>query len=171
MTPFHGAQILYDEDKMDIDSQTDFDKSDNSSAYDYADFVKNYFTNKPKFRYIKHLSPGISAHPILIAEHDEDGNLLRKLVLKFATDEMDDKQIDSEINMLKFFRDAPHIINTIDVDTSGLYRPILIMEYAARGDMAGLVDRLKNDPANPIVPDRVLWRVFLCCEWYLSTRT
>lgn len=129
--------------------------------------VKDFFTDKPSFRHIKNLSPGMTAQPILLSEHGEDGSLRRKLVVKVPINRIYDDDLRTERQWLDALRGSPHIIAALNIDVSGLRRPVLVMEYAARGDLAGLVDRLQNEQGGPVIPNRMMWRFFLCCEYCL----
>ncbi|KAI1245327.1 hypothetical protein MGN70_012217 [Eutypa lata] len=150
---------------MEIDSPSPSDtgsSSGNSSDMDYSDVVRNFFTSMPRFRFIKNLSPGMVAHPMLFAEHRPDNTLLRRIVVKFASDGFYDDAIEDEIRWLDTLRGSLHIMSSLQVDPGNLYRPMLIMPYAARGDMSGLLDRLELDDGDVTVPNRLLWRFFLC---------
>lgn len=155
---------------MEIDSPSPSDtgsSSGNSSDMDYSDVVRNFFTSMPRFRFIKNLSPGMVAHPMLFAEHRPDNTLLRRIVVKFASDGFYDDAIEDEIRWLDTLRGSLHIMSSLQVDPGNLYRPMLIMPYAARGDMSGLLDRLELDDGDVTVPNRLLWRFFLCRKQYL----
>lgn len=170
--------------------------SSTQNSADSPETLREFFTSTPRFRFIRALPPGSSAHPLLFAEHevvedgapargpeneDQDkdrryksGRLKRRIVVKSALETTNDADLRNEKRWMDALAGSPHIIASIDLglDTSPLKRQLVVMEYAAHGDLCEFVERLQEgegggeDGVKVVVPNRVLWRFFLCREYW-----
>lgn len=99
---------------------------------------------------------------------DDAGRMKRRIVVKSARESIYDPDLASEQRWLDRLAGSPHIVASLNLglDYSILKRRMVIMEYVAHGDISELVARL-GDPAasDVVVPNRLLWRFFLCREY------
>lgn len=118
--------------------------------------------NQRLFQLDSHLAAGAAAKAYIFNEINEAGIQLRQVIIKIAHDPSYDAETQKEINILDLLRRSNHIVNTINVERSGLRRPILIMEYLKNGSLYNLQRRILH--ADMHIPNRVLWSIFLCCK-------
>jgi hypothetical protein len=172
--------------------------------------VRNYFTTKHNFQYVKPIGDGNHGGTGLFNEIEpQTGSVKRPLVVKFSLEagEADD-QLRNELYWLPRL-DFEHIVKTIalsdlaqkesdglreeylkadgtDIDETESVdemvrwfarltvddpepapdialpeRPIMVLEYLPYGNLAEIRQRFAD--VNKPVPNRLLWRVALCC--------
>lgn len=46
--------------------------------------------------------------------------------------------------------------------------PMLVMEYLKNGNLADIIQRVR-ERKDVYVPDRILWKFFLCCKLYSNS--
>jgi hypothetical protein len=129
----------------------------------------DFFEKKPTYSYERVLGKGSYGTACLVKQH-KNGALFRKFVVKRGIDIAGARALETEIKALDYLAGALHIVQRIvlsDIDDIEDYLPgqVLIVEYLPNGTLARFIDRLENTSAR--VSNRLLWRLFLCCE---STR-
>lgn len=124
--------------------------------------IQNFNPYKRLFQLDAHMAAGASANAYIFNEIDEEGEELRQVIVKLGHSHEDDKDTQKELEILELLRESRHIVNSIDVERSGLRRPILIMEYLKHGSLYNLQRRVLH--LNTAIPNRVLWSIFLCCK-------
>ncbi|KAI2468692.1 hypothetical protein F4781DRAFT_397081 [Annulohypoxylon bovei var. microspora] len=98
---------------------------------------------------------------MIVRERLDDGGE-RKFVLKAAA-RGSDEDIKNEINRLKQLQFAAHVSNTIHLGDSPLVTlqvPYFLMEYLPHGSFRQFQERVTK--ANQILPNRMIWSIFLC---------
>ncbi len=115
------------------------------------------------FKFNRYLAGGEGGKAYLFNEVDKDGAILRKVVVKLAVYKEHDKNILNEAKWLSILRNARHIVDIIDADQQNLARPILVTEFLQNGPLDRL--HIDSDRVGRGIPNRILWRIFLCCEY------
>ncbi|KAK7751764.1 hypothetical protein SLS62_006249 [Diatrype stigma] len=142
---------------MSSPSNTDASSvSDGDADGDYIQAVSNYLEDPKRFlnkRFVAklrantqyfnpyrrlfqldaHIATGASANAYIFNEIDEEGDELRQVIVKLGHTREDDKDTQKELEVLDLLRASRHVVNLIDVEQSGLRRPILITEYLKNG--------------------------------------
>ncbi|RYP31415.1 hypothetical protein DL767_005772 [Monosporascus sp. MG133] len=116
--------------------------------------------NQRRFTFIERISEGGAGETFLFSENDETGGQIRRVVVKVALFEDNEPSIRNELHWLKMMRNSRHIVDGIEVDQSGLDSPILVTEYLAHGALYDMQRRVIWTGRK--VPNRFLWRIFLC---------
>ncbi|RYP56981.1 hypothetical protein DL769_009779 [Monosporascus sp. CRB-8-3] len=123
-------------------------------------------TDQRGFTFIEPISEGGAGEIFLFSENDETGGRIRRVAVKVALFEDSEPSIRNELHWLKMLRNSRHIVDGIEVDQSGLDSPILVTEYLAYGPLYNMQRRVIWTDRK--VPNRFLWRIFLCCDFFPS---
>ncbi|KAI0149974.1 kinase-like protein [Hypoxylon sp. NC0597] len=154
--------------------------------------AKEIFTNKGqgKLQYKRVLGFGGFGMVQLWHVTDENGNLIREIAVKFPISTAEHSKVAetrNEIRFMRIFRNCEHITQLVQIggntqlDQEQLYNnteaelPIIVMEVLPKGTLYDLISRINRArdfrDDNPTltsqhklgyVPNRVLWRIFLC---------
>lgn len=129
--------------------------------------IFNYFHSKPVYSYERILGKGSYGVACLLREVRNEV-LLQKFVVKRSILGHGDGSIKNEAKVLDWLAGAPHIVKKIALSkTEDIERylsgPTLITEYLRNGTLARFILRLEDTPEK--IPNRLLWRIFLCCEF------
>ncbi|RYP70084.1 hypothetical protein DL771_005701 [Monosporascus sp. 5C6A] len=121
-------------------------------------------TNQRGLTFIERISEGGAGETFLFSENDETGERIRRVAVKVALSQGSEPSIRNELHWLKMMRNSRHIVDGIEVDQSGLNSPILVTEYLVHGALYDMQRRVLWTGRK--VPNRFLWRIFLCCDLF-----
>lgn len=117
----------------------------------------------------------IDGGALLFGDMDDDGKVLRKIVVKYSLNQAADDDLRNEANFLNMLSGAEHIAQIIPLAETDLNiaargrRPTIALEYIPHGAIRQFrqrfclyhADMLKQNIAVHI-PNRILWRIMLC---------
>lgn len=135
--------------------------------------VHRYFKGKPAYNYERVLGQGEYGIACLIQENDKT-HVLRKFVVKRAIGAHCVGTVETEVEVLTWLMGALHIVQgvippkTKDIETH-LTGPTLITEYLHNGSLVRFMEGLTMNKRK--VPNRLLWRIFLCCRYDQDLRS
>ncbi|KAK7751961.1 hypothetical protein SLS62_006104 [Diatrype stigma] len=98
----------------------------------------------------------------------KSGRMKRRIVVKSAAQSTYDGDVRNEKRWMDALAGSEHLIASIDLglDTGVLKRQMVVMEYVANGDLTEFSGRMEEyqekKEVKVVVPNRVLWRFFLC---------
>ncbi|KAH9991318.1 hypothetical protein F4779DRAFT_632039 [Xylariaceae sp. FL0662B] len=141
------------------------------SAQQHRDTLRYYFSDKNRFQWGKTLPSGGSGFLTCLQErHPTTGNV-RKFVIKCAKDPNEPirrEGIRNETHWLQILKNAEHIIRILTISNNplqpgqrtraGFPQEYVILEYLEGGTLGAFLQRI----GNRIIPNRILWRLFLC---------
>ncbi|KAL7620667.1 trans-aconitate methyltransferase 1 [Parahypoxylon ruwenzoriense] len=140
---------------------------DYEDAYDAAtaDLVAERFSVNPKLKYLGFMGSGNHGGAILFSERDENNRPFRKIIIKYSLGSGEDKQLINESTYLKTLRGAEHIVQILPLKEasvtpigSEIFTPTIAVEFIPHGAANRFRDRLGDTP----IPNRMIWRIFLC---------
>ncbi|KAI1411453.1 hypothetical protein F5Y13DRAFT_191395 [Hypoxylon sp. FL1857] len=127
--------------------------------------VRQYFDKDPRFVFESVLPGAHHGLAFIVREKTVDANgkkIERKFVVKVATPG-NTASIIQERQFLDRFKWALHIVNPYlisDNPLAPLNTPFLVMEFLNHGTLRQFQERTTR--ANVILPNRILWAIFLC---------
>ncbi|KAI4867445.1 hypothetical protein F4820DRAFT_467885 [Hypoxylon rubiginosum] len=150
----------------------DFYEAKNAAV---ADQIARNFTVNPKLKYLGLAGVGRHGGALLFGDMDDDGKVLRKIVVKYSLNQAADDDLRNEANFLNMLSGAEHIAQIIPLAETDLNiaargrRPTIALEYIPHGAIRQFrqrfclyhADMLKQNIAVHI-PNRILWRIMLC---------
>ncbi|KAI2464700.1 hypothetical protein F4781DRAFT_412138 [Annulohypoxylon bovei var. microspora] len=128
-----------------------------------------YFKKNPKLKFSNVEMINSNGGSLTFDENNDLGEVVRKMTIRYASTQRGLDLLENEMLCLEHVRGAEHVIQTIasvqsKVNVSGTGRdreyPILALEYLPHGSLLQFRERVTK--ANRFIPNRVLWRVFLC---------
>ena len=131
----------------------------------YGKLPRTLTRNEPRqwFQYVSKVGEGVSAEAHRFTEYrtnkDNSISFVRDVVVKTSSTS-DDDDIKNDRYWLRILRNAPHIVDLIDINHN-LRRPIFITEFLPFGTLSTLQKAVIADGTRPW-PSRILWRIFLC---------
>ncbi|KAI0137636.1 hypothetical protein F4776DRAFT_671028 [Hypoxylon sp. NC0597] len=110
---------------------------------------------------------GFHGGSLIFAEKDNNGNVIRNLNIKYATDDQARAFLRNELLCLRDLRGAEHFQQLISLrDTSvriagtGTEHPMIALEHLPCGSLEMLRERVSAEGF--LMPNKVLWLVFRC---------
>ncbi|KAI1761583.1 kinase-like protein [Hypoxylon sp. FL1150] len=135
-------------------------------AQEQAAELKTYFTDNPRFRFIKLIGNGMNGATFHMRLNDPKVPNITDFIVKRAFEEDNAiEQLGEEKNFLRRLRGNKHIVESLDIPNNPLSAHIdeeswMIQEYIPRGDLYTFMQRVREQ--RPKLPQRLLWSLFLC---------
>ncbi|KAF3016831.1 hypothetical protein E8E14_011012 [Neopestalotiopsis sp. 37M] len=151
---------------LNRDEDYDDDSYERAKVNEKTEVVKAWFSSRLSYSYESVLGSGANGVAWLLVEAAQDGSQGRKFVMKRAMEDKDAiSQLRNEIKVLRLLAGSQHIVQIIpslDLEDDAEFRRelTLITEYLPNGTLDRLITRLES--RSNYVPNRLLWRVFLC---------
>ncbi|KAI0965454.1 hypothetical protein F4678DRAFT_485279 [Xylaria arbuscula] len=187
--------------------------------------VAQHFTQNPAIEFVGFAGVGRHGGALILAEKNEQGELQRKMVVKYSLGKLTgdpksnaDEDLRNEFYWLERLRGAEHIVRLVpfadctlklpgisdgektyeDSKGKGKERddalrkqvkggddksgrkvassrarkcPTFALEYLPNGQVSDTIEKIKRD--KDMIPNRILWRVWLCCRlvYFLISNT
>ncbi|KAI1459629.1 hypothetical protein F4805DRAFT_419711 [Annulohypoxylon moriforme] len=128
-----------------------------------------YFTKNPRLKFTNVERVHFNGGQLTFTEYDKKDKVVRKMTIKYASTREGVNWLDNEILCLQHLSGNEHVVRTIAIkdariNLAGTGRdrsyPILALEYLPFGSLLQL--RKRATDGRRLIPNRVLWRVFLC---------
>jgi serine/threonine protein kinase len=154
---------------LNRDEDYDDDSFERARVNEKTEVVKAWFSSRLSYSYESVLGSGANGVAWLLVQAAQDGSQGRKFVMKRAMEDRDAiSQLRNEIKVLRLLAGSQHIVQIIpslDLEDDAEFRRelTLITEYLPNGTLDRLITRLES--RSNYVPNRLLWRVFLCCKY------
>ncbi|KAI2463024.1 kinase-like protein [Annulohypoxylon bovei var. microspora] len=135
--------------------------------------LQTYFQTDPRFDFTGLIGTGSSGFACHVKYDDPNDQSFNNFIVKRAFDnEFAREDLRKEQEHLRKLRGARHIVQLVDVPDNPLHRPgneqlpaitgdWLILEWVPNGTIGGFILRAANSGI-PRLPNRLLWRFFLC---------
>ncbi|KAI1257366.1 hypothetical protein MGN70_000406 [Eutypa lata] len=130
-----------------------------NDATSVVDRARNLFDDNPRFEFEGLLASTHNGTTMRFKEVGEGG---RRFVAKAGTSGTEDA-VNNEISYLNILQYAMHVVKPLAIDPNPLVNlgvPYYITEYLQNGTLKLFVQRTRQ--AGERLPNRLLWRLFLC---------
>ncbi|KAI0891797.1 hypothetical protein F4806DRAFT_295786 [Annulohypoxylon nitens] len=138
-----------------------------------GDQLKKYFNRDPRFEFVGIIGAGATGVASRVRYNDPDNGAYKSFVIKRSINKLaEQRALKNEEAHIRSMKGAMHIVQVLDIHDNPLERPgtdelpvieghWVILEYLENGSIEKFINNA-TESLTTRLPNRLLWRFFLC---------